>query len=105
MGDETVRESFKEGKNGAVKLSEEQLNQLDELYKLISPSWEEEDFEEQLKQSSEHIVNLLDGVDKSVVGTTYKDLLALITQVQECGYFENAATEATEVAEEQEEGV
>ena len=38
MGSEDVRNDFVEGKRGAVKLSEENLNQLDELYKLISPT-------------------------------------------------------------------
>ena len=38
MGSENVRSDFQEGKHGAIQLSEDNLNQLDELYKLISPT-------------------------------------------------------------------
>jgi caprin-1 len=96
MGDETVRECFKSGSSGAVKLSEEQLEQLDELYKLISPSRDEGDFQEKVKAASEHIVNTLEGSDKAVVGTTYKALKEMVGQIQECGYFEQAASEKAE---------
>ncbi|ELT92363.1 hypothetical protein CAPTEDRAFT_169720 [Capitella teleta] len=96
MGDETVRENFQTGANGAIKLSEEQLEQLDELYKLISPSREDGDFQEKLKQSSEHIVNILDGVDKPVIGTTYSALNQMISQIQESGYFDQATSEKAE---------
>jgi caprin-1 len=96
MGDETVRESFKNGTNGAMKLSEEQLEQLDEFYKLISPSRDEGDFQVQVKAASEHLVNTLDGSEKAVLGTTYKALGEMITQIQECGYFEQAASEKAE---------
>lgn len=54
-------------------LTEENLEQLDELYKLISPTRDgESDYLESLSEASEHIVNLLDARDKPVVGTTYK---------------------------------
>lgn len=42
MGAEDVRADFAGGSKGAVKLSEEELDRLDELYKLISPSRDEE---------------------------------------------------------------
>ena len=57
-------------------LTEENLDQIDELYKLISPTRDgETDYLESLSAASEHIVNLLDAKEKTVVGTTYKVLL------------------------------
>ena len=89
MGAEEVRADFVAGKSGAIKLTEEELDRLDELYKLISPSREgETDYSEQLLTSSEHIVNFLDARDKEVVGTTYKDLKAIVDKINECGYFD-----------------
>ena len=42
MGAENVREDFKKGVRGAVVLTDENLQQLDELYKLITPTREGE---------------------------------------------------------------
>jgi len=42
MGAEDVREDFKKGSRGAVGLTDENLEQLDELYKLITPTREGE---------------------------------------------------------------
>ncbi|XP_006825851.1 caprin-1-like [Saccoglossus kowalevskii] len=41
LGNENVRNDFIKGDHGAVTLSEEQLNHLDEFYKLVSPTREE----------------------------------------------------------------
>lgn len=80
-------------------LSEDNLNQLDELYKLINPSREPEvDFQVQLNAAGEHVINLIDSKDKEVVGTTYRALKELIDDISGCGYFENAMKE--EVSEE-----
>ncbi|XP_048779649.1 caprin-1-like isoform X2 [Ostrea edulis] len=94
MGAEKVRSDFQTGKHGAVVLTEENLTQLDELYKLLSPSREgETNYTEGLAKASDHFVNLLDGKDKPVVGTTYKDLKVLIDLIDDCGYFEHAMEE------------
>lgn len=97
LGSEKVRGDFQTGKHGAVVLTEENLNQLDELYKLISPSRDAEtDYQEQLNAASEHIVSLIDAKDKEVLGTTYKELKELIDLINQCGYFENAPLEEEE---------
>ncbi|XP_041365112.1 caprin-1-like isoform X2 [Gigantopelta aegis] len=90
MGSDKVRNDFKTGKHGAVVLTEENLNQLDELYQLISPSRDDDNYAEQLASAAEHIVSLLDSKEKEVVGTTYKELKDLINLIGDCGYFENA---------------
>lgn len=100
MGSDTVRKDFQTGKHGAIVLTEENLDQLDELYKLISPTRDNEsDYLESLSEASEHIVCLLDAKDKPVVGTTsYKDLKELLDLISQCGYFEKA--QATEGVKE-----
>ena len=37
LGEDDTRKAFAEGKSGAVKLDDQELNHLDELYKIINP--------------------------------------------------------------------
>ncbi|KAH9496414.1 Caprin-1 [Bulinus truncatus] len=92
MGGDKVREDFKTGKHGAVVLTEDNLHQLDELYQVISPSRDDsgDDYPQKLTTAAEHLVNILEGKDRQVVGTTYKEIKELITLIKECGYFERA---------------
>ncbi|CAH1786665.1 unnamed protein product [Owenia fusiformis] len=104
MGSESARADFTTGKNGACVLTEANLKQLDDLYKLINPSREEEgEFEEQLEASSQHIVDLLDGKDKPVLDTTYKELREVFNKIHESGYFDRHLEEVEEEAEAPEE--
>jgi len=97
MGSETARADFGEGKNGAVQLSEENLSQLDELYKLISPTRETENsYQDEVTKAAEHITNFLEAKDKEVIGTTYKALHEMIEKIAECGYFDQVHEEAEE---------
>ena len=84
-------------------LSEDNLNQLDELYQAISPSREESGYSQRLTTAAEHLVAILDGKDRQVVGTTYKEIKELIDLISGCGYFENLSSEA-EPVEGKEEG-
>ncbi|XP_052066849.1 caprin-1-like isoform X2 [Mytilus californianus] len=96
LGSDQVRSDFQKGRHGAVVLSEENLNQLDDLYKLINPSREADvDHLAQLTTAADHVVNLIDAKEKEVVGTTYKVLKALIDDISGCGYFEQALKEET----------
>ncbi|KAK3593903.1 hypothetical protein CHS0354_011507, partial [Potamilus streckersoni] len=71
-------------------LSEENISQLDELYKLINPTKDgPRGYNESLNSAAEHIVNLLDAREKEVTGTTYKELKELLDQISGCGYFDN----------------
>ena len=85
-------------------LSEDNLNQLDELYQAISPSREESGYSQRLTTAAEHLVAILDGKDRQVVGTTYKEIKELIDLISGCGYFENLSSEA-EPVEGKEEAV
>lgn len=100
LGSDNVRKDFQTGKHGAIVLTEENLDQLDELYKLISPSRDgEKDYHESLSVAADHIVNLVDAKEKAVVGTTYKELKELLDLIAECGYFEHAHDAEDEVKE------
>ena len=100
---------FKKSVHNAIRrfsclqvLTEENLDQLDELFKLISPTRDgEKDYHEALGHAADHIVSLLDAREKPVVGTTYKELKELLDLISECGYFERAPQgEEEEVKEE-----
>lgn len=78
-------------------LTDDNLDQLDKLYQAISPSREDcEDYPQKLNLAADHLVNILDGKDRQVMGTTYKELKELITLINECGYFERAPKSETE---------
>jgi len=92
LGGNEVREDFKTGKHGAVVLTGDNLDQLDKLYQAISPSRDENgtDYAERLNTAAEHLVNILEGKDRNVLGTTYKEIKELLNLINECGYFERA---------------
>ncbi|XP_014681804.1 PREDICTED: caprin-1-like [Priapulus caudatus] len=107
MGGDDVRQDFLHGRNRACVLSEENLNQLDGLYKMVSPSREPEEgdtglesFAQQVAASAEHIYNLIEARPKGVLDTTYKDLRAVLTSIADSHYFdtEGASEEAAAAA-------
>ena len=73
-------------------LTGDNLDQLDKLYQAISPSRDENgtDYAERLNTAAEHLVNILEGKDRNVLGTTYKEIKELLNLINECGYFERA---------------
>eukprot|EP00058_Branchiostoma_floridae_P023083 XP_002608573.1 hypothetical protein BRAFLDRAFT_128819 [Branchiostoma floridae] len=90
LGTDAVRDDFKQGKPGAVPLTEAQLTQLDELYKVINPETEEgTSLSSQQADASEHVLCLLDAREKEIAGTTYKDLRELLQEVVNCPYWDN----------------
>ncbi|CAL7937135.1 unnamed protein product [Xylocopa violacea] len=106
MGTESVREDFLAGRNGAVKLSEQDLKCLDSLYNEVMMKHHREEgeptFLQQVQKVAEHYVAIVDGKQREVVGTTYNKLKEIITSINQCGYFDQVhETEAVveEVAE------
>ncbi|XP_035233301.1 caprin-1-like isoform X2 [Stegodyphus dumicola] len=97
MGGEDVRQDFLNGNNGAVKLTEEELNSLDELYKAICPEREADsenssNFDQVLSAAAEHVQALLDAKNKEVFGTTYKSLKETLQKIYTCTYFNKTDT-------------
>lgn len=95
LGTPEAREFFKE--NESVKLTTENLDQLDQLYSMLSPTREEAgaEYNSQLNAASVHINHLLEGKDKAVVGTTYKELKQVIDKIYSSGYFDKTPEEET----------
>ncbi|GFR25819.1 caprin-1 [Trichonephila clavata] len=92
MGGDDVRQDFLEGNKGAVKLTEEELNSLDELYKSICPERDPEseissEFNNALSSAAEHIQLLLNAKDREAFGTTYKALRETLQKIHTCSYF------------------
>ena len=88
LGDEPVRQAFVEGTHGAIKLSSAELDCLDELYKILFPQREDEkSFSQAIESVGEILVNILEGRDSVVVGTTYKNLLNLYHRLAACEFF------------------
>ncbi|KAF8786339.1 caprin-1-like isoform X2 [Argiope bruennichi] len=99
MGGDDIRQDFLEGNKGAVKLTEEELNSLDELYKTICPERDPEsdnssDFDTALSSAAEHIQALLDAKNKEAFGTTYKALRETLQKIHSCSYFNKSEEEA-----------
>nr|CAD7434480.1 unnamed protein product [Timema monikensis] len=109
MGQDNVREDFLAGQNGAVQLTEEELKYLDDLYGEVSPKRIAEEgsppFQDQLQHSAEHLVAIVDGKTKEIVGTTYLKLKEIVASIQSCGYFDQTTEEAAEGNSEQLEAV
>ncbi|XP_072033978.1 uncharacterized protein [Amphiura filiformis] len=106
LGNENVRGDFQTGANGAVQVSEDQLNLFDEFYKLINPAREgegeeeekdpdgeeapEKSFEQKLDDASEHLTSYVKAEDKEACGgTSYKEFKNLVDQIHDCGYLDN----------------
>ncbi|XP_076676221.1 caprin family member isoform X2 [Andrena cerasifolii] len=110
MGTESVREDFLAGKNGAVKLTEDDLKYLDSLYNEVMMKHHHEEgeptFLQQVQKVAEHYVAIVDGKQREIIGTTYNKLKEIITSINQCGYFdqvheaEATVEEVTEVVAE-----
>ncbi|KAJ8678762.1 hypothetical protein QAD02_014549 [Eretmocerus hayati] len=92
MGVQGVRDDFLNGVNGAVKLEEEELKHLDNLYNEVMLKHERQEsdvpFIQQAHKVAEHYVHIVDGKQREVVGTTYAKLRKIITSITQCGYFD-----------------
>lgn len=92
MGAQGVRDDFINGVNGAIKLAEEDLKYLDNLYNEVMLKHERQESEisflQQAQKVAEHYVLIVDGKQREVVGTTYSKLKEIITSITQCGYFD-----------------
>lgn len=103
MSPSNVREDFIKGSNGAVKLSEEDIKFLDDLYTEVMLKHEhkenEPSFFQQAQKIAEHYVLIIDGKQREVLGTTYSKLKEIINSISQCGYFDQVQTVETTVEE------
>lgn len=87
-----VRDDFFHGKNGAVKLSEEELKFLGNLHDEVTMKLQREEgdatFVQQAQKIAEHYVAIVDGKQREIVGTTYNKLKEIISKINQSGYFD-----------------
>ncbi|XP_056653340.1 caprin-2 isoform X3 [Monodelphis domestica] len=87
---EHVQEDFRGGFNGALSLPSRELERLVQFAKLTCPERNASvSVEEQMEQSSLYFWDLLEGSEKAVLGTTYKHMKDLLSQLLMSGYFES----------------
>ena len=92
MGGDSARDDFLNGTNGAKKLSEEELKFLDDLFNEVTVKRQNEPneppFAQQLQKGAEHLVAIIDGKQREFIGTTYGKIKEIITNINQCGYFD-----------------
>lgn len=95
MGAEAVREDFLAGKNGATKLTEQDLKALDDLYVEVSPKRLSDDGKpfpnDQFKKAAEYFMAIIEAKNKDLVGVPCSRLKELIFSIFSCGYFEKVS--------------
>uniref|UniRef100_A0A2A4JXQ5 Caprin-1 dimerization domain-containing protein n=1 Tax=Heliothis virescens TaxID=7102 RepID=A0A2A4JXQ5_HELVI len=96
MGNTEARNDFLNGTNGAVKLTEEDLKILDDLYPEVTPKHEVNEegqpgFHIHTTKAAEHLYAIIDGKPKEILGTTYTHIKEIVSAVHECGYFDRSA--------------
>uniref|UniRef100_A0A6Q2YHD8 Cell cycle associated protein 1b n=1 Tax=Esox lucius TaxID=8010 RepID=A0A6Q2YHD8_ESOLU len=81
-----------------------ELTALDDLYKLVGPERDQNArLADQYEEASQHFMDLLEGKDKAVAGTTYKALKESLDRVLLSGYFDKAQSRQNGVCEEEED--
>ncbi|XP_006895140.1 PREDICTED: caprin-2 isoform X2 [Elephantulus edwardii] len=90
LAQEHVQKDLTGGLNGAVYLPSKELDYLIKFSKLTCPERNENvSVEDQMEQSSLYFWDLLEGSEKAVVGTTYKHVKDLLSELLNSGYFES----------------
>ncbi|XP_064819324.1 caprin-1-like, partial [Oncorhynchus masou masou] len=107
LGEDSVRQELRQGAASVDTpslLTDTELTALDELYKLVGPEPDQNTrFIDQYEEASQHLMDLLEGKDKAVAGTTYKALKDSLNRVLLSGYFDQAQSHQNGVCEETEE--
>ncbi|XP_059833797.1 caprin-2-like isoform X4 [Hypanus sabinus] len=87
---EHVQNDFRDGINGAFIISRKEIGYLKDFCKLVCPERSENiSLEDQMELVSNQMWDLLEGLDKMVVGSTYKHLKETISRLLKCSYFDN----------------
>ncbi|XP_078529893.1 caprin-2 isoform X2 [Lissotriton helveticus] len=90
LSQDQVQKDFRAGVNGAMCLTTSELDWLVKFSKLTCPKRDESlSLEDQMEQLSLYYWDLLEGSEKSVAGTTYKNLKDIMAKILNCGYFES----------------
>lgn len=96
IGTDAVREDFLSGQNGAVQLSDTDLQLFDTFYETVTPKVYEDaksSVDEQIAAAADHYLCAIDGKSKEFGGVTYAVFKEKISAVHACGYFDKPAVE------------
>ncbi|CAL4147739.1 unnamed protein product, partial [Meganyctiphanes norvegica] len=96
LGSEQVRRDFLAGAKGAILLYHQQLGQIHNLFRMVTPVTKDKLLDDQkqnehLESAMSHLLALLDEQDTEVTGTTYKQLYSLIQNIYNCPYRRNGS--------------
>ena len=90
--EKSVREDFLSGKNGAIKLSEDEMKHLEELHREVEILNQVQEkvinFTQQAQKVAEHFISIVDGKQRDFSGTTYCKIRDIIYSIMQSGYFE-----------------
>lgn len=113
FGEESVRNDFLNETNGAIRLTEQELNLLDEFNKLVSPTELGSKLETSSNESADHLLNTIEGRNKPITSlnqelvgqVTYSDVKKLFDRIFTSSYWtrETLTTEDTQETQEQTE--
>jgi caprin-1 len=89
FGDESIRNDFLEGRNGANQLTKQELELLDDFHKLACSTEFSKTIENDVNDSADHLLSLIESKNKSVLTTTYSDLKKIFDRVMTSSYWTN----------------
>ncbi|XP_055534021.1 caprin homolog [Wyeomyia smithii] len=102
--DDGVRSDFCNGENGACKISAEDLSLLEKLHEETRPQRPKTSlqpaFVVSVKTAADHLSAVVDGRNKAYGDSTYVHLKNVISEVQDCGYFEQDIVVVDEESED-----
>ncbi|XP_034245913.1 caprin homolog isoform X2 [Thrips palmi] len=96
IGTDAVREDFLSGQNGAIQLTDTDLQLFDTFYETVTPKVYEDaksTVDEQIASAADHFLSAIDGKPKEFGGVTYAVFKEKIRAVHGCGYFDKPAVE------------
>lgn len=89
FGDDVVRNDFLNESNGAFKLTQHEMNMLDDFNKLVKPAELGEKFELSATEIADHLTQLIDAKNKPIVtmNVTYSELKKLFDRLISAPYW------------------
>lgn len=107
FADDVVRNHFLEETNGAIKLSQSDLELLDAFDKLVAPGELGAKLESCSGEFADHLYNLMDGKNKPIqtltTQTTYAELKKLFERIMAAPYWTESPKKSEPVAEAEQE--
>lgn len=92
LADDSVRQDFLDGTNGAVKIEQSDMDLLEKLYVEVTPKRPTRSDEPTFTQSATHSANtfssVIDSRPKPFGESTYDHVKETLQSIQNCGYFE-----------------